>query len=159
MGFQFQNRDKVRRVDQDFILRALLIGQQSFVFENPGNGSDWISLRLVGVKANRAAMGARIKVSVKDEGDAPGVVNHGNEARSIYRTVGSGGSFGASPLQQHIGLGKSEEIVSIEIWWPDGSRTPQTFSGWGKNQFLEIKQFAAEYTKLDRRPYRLGGPR
>jgi tetratricopeptide (TPR) repeat protein len=118
------------------------------LFENPGNGNDWISLKLVGVKANRAAIGARIKVTVKNEGGA---------ARSIYRTVGSGGSFGASPLQQHIGLGKLAQILSIEILWPGGSRTPQTFSNVGKDQFLEIKEFATEYTKLERHPVRLGG--
>ncbi len=118
------------------------------LFENPGNGNDWISLKLVGVKANRAAIGARIRVTVKDQAGA---------ARSIYRTVGSGGSFGASPLEQHIGLGKSAQILSIEIWWPDGSKTPQTFSDVGKNQFLQIKEFATEYTKLERHPVRLGG--
>lgn len=118
------------------------------LFENPGNGNDWISLKLVGVKANRAAIGARIKVTVKDQAGA---------ARSIYRTVGSGGSFGASPLEQHIGLGKAAQIESIEILWPDGSKTPQTFTNVGKNQFLEIKEFATEYTKLERRRVRLGG--
>jgi tetratricopeptide (TPR) repeat protein len=118
------------------------------LFENPGNGNDWISLKLVGVKANRAAIGARIKVTVKDQAGVE---------RSIYRTVGSGGSFGASPLQQHIGLGKAAQIASIEILWPGGSTTPQTFSNVGKNQFLEIKEFATEYTKLERRPVRLGG--
>src|ERR1700722_15816488 len=118
------------------------------LFENPGNGNDWISLKLVGVKANRAAIGARIKVTVKDGGEG---------TRSIYRTVGSGGSFGASPLQQHIGLGKSAQILSIEILWPGANRTPQTFSNVGRNQFLEIKEFAAEYTNLERRPVRLGG--
>jgi tetratricopeptide (TPR) repeat protein len=118
------------------------------LFENPGNGNDWISLKLVGVKANRAAIGARIKVTVKDQTGAQ---------RSIYRTVGSGGSFGASPLEQHIGLGKAAQIVSIEILWPGGGRTPQTFTNVGKNQFLEIKEFAAEYTKLDRHRVRLGG--
>src|SRR6516165_6247579 len=50
------------------------------LFENPGHGNDWISVRLVGVKANRAAFGAKIKVMVKNEG---------RPARSIYRTVGS----------------------------------------------------------------------
>jgi tetratricopeptide (TPR) repeat protein len=118
------------------------------VFENPGNGNDWISLKLVGVKANRAAIGARIKVTVK---------NAGQGTRAVYRTVGSGGSFGASPLQQHIGLGKSAQIESIEIWWPGGGKTPQYFSNVGKNQFLEIKESSPAYTKLDRRPYRLGG--
>jgi tetratricopeptide (TPR) repeat protein len=118
------------------------------LFENPGHGNDWISLRLVGVKSNRAAIGARIKVTVNNEG-------HG--ARSIYRTVGSGGSFGASPLQQHIGLGKSAQIVSVEVWWPGGDKTPFTLSNVDKNQFLEIKESTEGYTKLDRRSYLLGG--
>ncbi len=118
------------------------------LFENPGNGNDWISLKLVGVKANRAAIGARIKVTVK---------NGSEGTRSIYRTVGSGGSFGASPLQQHIGLGRAAQILSIEIVWPGSNRMPQTFTNVGKNQFLEIKEFATEYTKLERRAVRLGG--
>jgi hypothetical protein len=100
------------------------------------------------VKANRAAIGAKIKVNVK---------NGGEGTRSIYRTVGSGGSFGASPLEQHLGLGKAAQIVSIEILWPGSNRTPQIFSNVGKNQFLEIKEFATEYTKLERHPVRLGG--
>src|SRR5262245_59319237 len=83
------------------------------LFENPGHGNDWINLRLVGVKTNRAAIGARIKLTVENEGRG---------TRSIYRLVGSGGSFGASPLEQHIGLGKSARIVDLEIWWP-GSNT------------------------------------
>ena len=87
------------------------------LFENPGHGNDWISVRLVGVKANRAAIGARIKVTVKN----------GTETRAVYRTVGSGGSFGASPLEQHMGLGKSAEIVGLEIQWP-GDAQPQRFA-------------------------------
>jgi hypothetical protein len=117
------------------------------LFENPGHGNDWISLKLVGVKTNRAAIGVRIKVTVENVGQA---------ARSIYRTVGSGGSFGSSPLEQHIGLGKDARITELEIWWPT-SNTRQHFSNVGKNQFLEIKEFAQDYAKVDRRPYRLGG--
>jgi hypothetical protein len=117
------------------------------LFENPGNGNDWINLHLVGVKSNRAAIGARIKLIV---------ANAQGEQRSIYRTIGGGGSFGASPLAQHIGLGKSARIVELEIWWP-ASNTRQTFAGVGKNQFLEIKEFDKNYTKLDRHAFRLGG--
>jgi len=117
------------------------------LFENPGNGNDWISLHLVGTKSNRAAIGARIKLTVQNEGRGQ---------RFIHRTVGSGGSFGASPLQQHIGLGKDAQILNLEIWWP-ASDTRQNFSGVGKNQFLEIHEFAREYTKLERRRFRLGG--
>ena len=117
------------------------------LFENPGNDNDWINLKLVGVKSNRAAIGARIKVTVENEG---------KPARSIYRTVGSGGSFGASPFEQHIGLGKSARITNVEIWWP-ASNTRQEFANVQKNQFLEIKEFATAFTKLERKPVHLGG--
>jgi len=117
------------------------------LFENPGNGNDWIVLRLVGVKANRSAIGARIKVTVQNEGQ---------RTRAIYATVGSQSSFGGSPLRQHIGLGQPAQIQQVEIRWP-GNPAPQVFSNVGKNQFIEIKEFATEYTKLDYRPYRLGG--
>jgi tetratricopeptide (TPR) repeat protein len=117
------------------------------LFENPGNGNDWISVHLVGVKSNRAAIGARIQVVVE---------NQGAGQRSIYRTVGSGGSFGASPLAEHIGLGKSARILDLEIWWP-ASNTRQHFANLGKNQFIEIKEFAKDYSKLERHSFRLGG--
>ena len=117
------------------------------VFENPGNGNGWITLKLVGVKSNRAAIGARIKVTVENEG-------HGR--RSIYRTVGSGGSFGANPLRQHIGLGKDAHIENIEIWWP-ASDTRQNFTGVGNNQVIEIKEFEKTFIPLETRRVHLGG--
>jgi len=70
--------------------------------------------------------------------------------------VGSGGSFGASPLEQHIGLGKSASISEIEIWWPV-SNTRQVFTNVGKNQFLEIKELAKDYAVLQRKQFVLGG--
>jgi len=116
------------------------------LFENPGHGNDWISVRLVGVKANRAAIGAKIKVTVKN----------GTETRAVYRTVGSGGSFGASPLEQHMGLGKSAEIEGLEIQWP-GDAQPQRFASVPKNQAIEIRQSASDYRVIERPRYKLGG--
>ena len=118
------------------------------LFENPGHGNDWISVRLVGVKANRAAIGARVKVTVKN----------GTETRAVYRTVGSGGSFGASPLEQHMGLGKSAEILGLEIQWP-GDAQPQRFASVPKNQAIEIRQSATEYRVIERPRFKLGGDR
>jgi tetratricopeptide (TPR) repeat protein len=116
------------------------------LFENPGHGNDWISVKLVGVKANRAAIGARIKVTVKN----------GTETRSVYRTVGSGGPFGSSPLEQHLGLGKSAEIVGLEIQWP-GDAQPQKFASVPKNKAIEIKQSASDYRVIERPRFKLGG--
>ena len=117
------------------------------LFENPGQGNDWIAVKLVGVKSNRAAIGARITVTVD---------NDGRGIRSIHRAVSSGGSFGASPLEQHIGLGPAARAVDVDIWWP-ASNTRQHFAGVGKNQVVEITELAADYKKIERRPVRLGG--
>ncbi len=116
------------------------------LFENPGNGNRWLNLRLVGVKTNRAAIGARIKVTVDEAGSQ----------RSIFRTVGSGGSFGASPLEQHIGLGKAERIREVEVWWPvTGAR--QRFVNVPTNQFFEVKESQSTLRRLDYHPFKLGG--
>src|SRR5579863_6468706 len=117
------------------------------VYKNPDNGNDWIAVKLVGVKSNRAGIGARLKVTVENEGSG---------TRSIYRTVGSGGSFGANPIQQHIGLGRSAKIVRLEVWWP-ASNSRQSFANVGKNQFIEIREFAKNYVKLERKSFRLAG--
>jgi hypothetical protein len=119
------------------------------LFKNPGSGNDWINVHLVGVKTNRAAIGARVKVTVQDQGQPE---------RSIYKTVSSGGSFGANPMELHVGLGKSAKILNLEVWWPT-SNTRQNFPNVATNQFIEVKEFAKDYTRLKRTAVHLGGPR
>jgi hypothetical protein len=79
-------------------------GYYDVLYENPGFGNNWIAVRLVGTRSNRSAIGARIRVVAG--------------GRSIYRHVNSGGSFGANPLRQSIGLGKAERVERMEIFWP-----------------------------------------
>ncbi len=117
------------------------------VFRNPGNGNDWINVKLIGVKTNRTAVGAQIKVTVQD-GNGP--------ERAIYRRVGENSSFGGNPLEQHIGLGPHAKIVSLDIWWP-ASNTRQHFTDVKKDEFISIKEFAKSYTKLYRPMARIGG--
>ncbi len=117
-------------------------------FKNPGNHNNWIRVKLVGVKSNRSAIGARIKVTVE---------NSGRGRRSIYRTVGSGGSFGANPLEQHIGLGPQAHIVEIEVGWP-ASNARQVFLNLDVDQCIEIKEFAGDYTRLVRPKLAHGAP-
>ena len=86
---------------------------QNLLFENPGNDASWITLRLEGLKTNRSALGARIRVSLETpEG-----------TREIHRTVTTGGSFGSSSLQQEIGLGDATAIRFVEIHWPGSGQT------------------------------------
>src|SRR5687768_3048250 len=87
------------------------------LFRNPGHGNRWLRVRLVGAKANRSAIGAKLRLAV--------IGADGRESVR-YREVSSGGSFGASPLEQHVGLGKAARVKSLEVEWP-GSRLRQPF--------------------------------
>jgi len=102
---------------------------RSVFFQNPGHGNHWITLKLEGVTSNRAAIGSRIKVTVATP----------TGPRSIHKTVGSGGSFGASPLRQEIGLGNALSIEAIEIFWPRTGKT-QTFRNVAFDHFYKIKE-------------------
>jgi hypothetical protein len=89
------------------------------IYKNPGHGNHWVKLRLVGVKANRFAVGGRIRLAVAGEHGAP---------RHIFSVVSGGGSFGAQSLRPHIGLGQATSIDLLEITWP-GSGLVQQFKG------------------------------
>jgi len=86
---------------------------RNVLYENPGFGNRWIGIHLVGRESNRSALGARIRVTIQDE----------EGSRSIYRHVGSGGSFGANPLRETIGLGNAERIELVTVHWPTSNRT------------------------------------
>ncbi|MFY9823313.1 MAG: CRTAC1 family protein, partial [Thermoanaerobaculia bacterium] len=114
-GISFADIDN----DGDQDIRAVLGGvfqadvYESALFENPGHGNHWITLRLEGVQSNRSAIGARVRVRVRtDQGE-----------RSIYVTAGAGGSFGDSSLQQEIGLGQARSLEAVEITWPATRQT------------------------------------
>jgi hypothetical protein len=106
------------------------------LFQNPGHDNHWITVKLVGKKTNRAAIGARIKV-------VPAASN-----RAIYRHVTSGSSFGGNPLQQTIGIGKAATIASLEVYWPT-TDTTQTFHNVPVDQAIEITEFETAYRRLN----------
>ena len=108
------------------------------LYENPGFGNHWITVKLVGVRSNRSAIGARIRAEVVEDG----------ARRSIHRHVNSGGAFGANPLRQTIGLGKAQRIDRLEIFWPTTGLT-QTFSDLPVDRIIRIVEGEASYSTLD----------
>jgi hypothetical protein len=113
------------------------------LFQNPGAGKgNWIEVHLVGVKSNRAAIGARITLRLRGAGENPVL---------RYREVTSGGSFGANPLAQHIGLGAAAVVDALEVDWP-ASRTRQVFRAVPVNIRVEIREFADSYATRGRAP-------
>jgi hypothetical protein len=109
------------------------------LFQNPGgHGNHWISVKLVGTQSNRPGIGSRIKV-----------VPAGKDSKPIYRWVSCGSSFGANPLEQHIGIGKPNAIAELEVYWP-ASKTTQVFRNIQADQAIEITEGQANFRPLVR---------
>jgi hypothetical protein len=112
----------------------------NILFQNPGQGNHRLTIKLIGKKTNRAAIGARIKA-----------VTAGESPLTVHRHVTSGSSFGANPLEQTIGLGRAERVAILEIQWPT-SGTTQVFRDITADQAIEITELATDYRKLDWKP-------
>jgi hypothetical protein len=115
------------------------------LYRNPGHANHWITLMLEGVKTNRAAYGARIKITIEEQG----------RERSIYRAVGSVSSFGGSPMRQHIGVGLATSIRDIEIGWPV-SKLRQHFSNVPVDRAFHILEGRDALDPVNLRPFEIG---
>lgn len=116
----------------------------NILFQNPGQSNNALTIKLVGVKTNRAAIGARIKL-----------VTSGPKPQTIYRHVSSGSSFGANPLRQTIGVGKATNIKTLEVDWPT-SGTTQVFHDVDVHQLIEITEYATAYKPIALSAIKLG---
>ncbi|MEY3144172.1 MAG: hypothetical protein RLY21_2665 [Planctomycetota bacterium] len=89
----------------------LVTAGKLFMNEGPST-AHWLCVRLRGdgVKVNRDAIGAQVRLTLPD-------------GRTLARQVeaGTGAGNANSPLL-HFGLGAFAEPVTIEIRWPDGTR-------------------------------------
>jgi len=70
-------------------------------------GAHWITLKLVGTRSNRSAIGARVRLFSSD-----GV--------QLQEVRGGGSYFSQNDLRVHFGLGRSAVMDRIEIRWPNG---------------------------------------
>ena len=107
------------------------------LFQNPGLGNRSLTVKLVGKKTNRAAIGARIKA-----------VTAGAQPMTVYRHVTSGSSFGANPLEQTMGLGKADGVATLEVYWPT-SGTTQVFHDVPAGGAIEVTEFATTYRRIE----------
>ena len=115
------------------------------LYENPGFGRHWIGIQLIGSRSNRCAIGARIRVVIVDD----------DGERAVYRHVNNGGSFGANPLRQTIGLGTANRIKTLEVLWPTTGVT-QKFSNVAMDRYIRIEEGREELIPLNLRKLRFG---
>lgn len=103
----------------------------NILFENPlGNRNNWINIILEGTTSNRGAIGAKIILTIVENG----------KERDIYHSVGSGASFGGNSIMAEIGLGKAKEIKVLKILWPNKKKTSSTFQNVSINKTVKIKE-------------------
>jgi len=130
----FADLDRDGDEDVYMVLGGAYEGDQftSVLFENPGwPKNHWITLELEGRTANRSAIGARVDVVAVDAKGA---------ARTVRRTVRTGGSFGAGSLQLHVGLGPAVRVQDVRIQWPDSARTKTSYPNLALDHTYHITQ-------------------
>lgn len=110
------------------------------IYQNPGFPHHWVTIQLVGSVSNRSAIGARIQLVVRESS---------GERRYIYKTISSGGSFGANPLRAEIGIGKAEAIEEVVIRWPNGRNTESRFKKLPIDRFVRITEGRVDFEVVD----------
>ncbi len=115
-------------------------GYYKALFLNPGHGNRWVTLVLEGSTANRAAIGARLKLTLATA-EGP---------RILHATVGSGSSFGGNSLRQEIGLGQAQRLELVEVTWP-GSGRVQAFDGLEMDSSYRLREGEASAELLSAR--------
>ena len=100
----------------------------SLLRNDGGNKNHWITIKLLGTRCNRTAIGARVRVVT------------GKHAQ--MDEVHSGTSvMSQSDLRLHFGLGDASRIDMIEVKWPTTQKI-ERFPDIEANQFLTIKEGA-----------------
>jgi enediyne biosynthesis protein E4 len=95
------------------------------LYYNTAPIENWISLQLIGVKSNRAALGAVVTLE-------QGSDKHEKEVRS------GDGYISQSDLRLHFGLGRSARAQKIVIRWPSG--LVETLSDLPANQYYAVRE-------------------
>jgi hypothetical protein len=130
-GISFADLDNDGDQDVYLVTGGAAAGDHSrnALFLNPGHENRWLTLRLEGTASNRAAIGARLRL----------VLETARGDREIFRTAGTGGSFGASPFRQQIGCGQARSLRVLEVTWP-GSGRSQSFSTLSLDRAYQIRE-------------------
>lgn len=110
--------------DQDILINSVN-ALPELLRADSTNENNWIKIKTIGVKSNRAGIGARIRCVTADG--------------SQVDEVRSGGSYySQNDLRLHFGLGKNKAVKTLEIRWPSGQI--DTFNDLAANQLVTVKE-------------------
>ncbi|MEJ7617853.1 MAG: CRTAC1 family protein, partial [Pyrinomonadaceae bacterium] len=121
---------------------------KSVLFENPGHKGRWLTLELTGVRENRSAIGARVRVRARTKEGA---------RRDIHRAISAGGSFGASPFRLHVGLGDAVAVDEIEIRWPASGKIQLLRRDLSLDRHYRLREGESELGTVELKRFSLSG--
>jgi hypothetical protein len=110
------------------------------LYENPGFGNAWVSLKLEGVQSSRSAIDSQIEIHITE----------GGRQRRVFHHVNHGATFGANTLTAEIGLGQAHQIDKLIVRWLSGQ--VQEFTNVSARRHYFLREGDAQLTVLDRRP-------
>ena len=99
-------------------------GYWNALFENPGFGNHWITLKLVGTKSNRSAIGARV------------TCEYGGK-RQVQEVMSQSSFYSSNDPRLHFGLGTAV-TAGVKVRWPSG--LVQTFEKVAADRIVTITE-------------------
>jgi len=96
------------------------------LYHNNRNSNAWLEVKLVGTVANRAAIGAKVRVHAAI----------GGKTFWQMREISGGSGRMSQPLVAHFGLGNATNVDTLRIEWPSG--VVQTLTNVAPRQILTV---------------------
>ena len=120
-GIAFGDIDRDGDLDIYAVLGGAYEGDvfRNALFENRHATPSHVTMRLRGLRSNRAAVGARVQIELVK----------GKDRRSVFRRVSTGGSFGCSTHEITVGLQEGESVARVLVRWPLRGAETEEFSG------------------------------
>jgi hypothetical protein len=110
------------------LFMAGALGTTNALYRNNGNSNHWLTLKLLGTRSNRDAIGAKVRVRA----------TIGGAVRWQLRQVGGDAGMGQNDPRVAFGLGDATNADRVRIEWPSGE--VQELTDVAPNQFLAVTE-------------------
>jgi hypothetical protein len=106
------------------------VDETDLLYHNDGNANHWITIKLVGMLANKSAIGAKVRLTATINGVAV----------TQMREISAQSSYcGQNDLRAHFGLGDAASVTSVTVDWPS-TTADEIFTNVSGNQFITITE-------------------
>jgi hypothetical protein len=102
-----------------------LVGKPMILRPEGGPQNHWVSFQLEGVKSNRLALNARVRVTAGD-------------LMQLGEVVSGGSYLSQHDLRIHFGLGSHERLDQVEVLWPN--RKKEMLSNLAADRYYVVRE-------------------